>query len=270
MDISFVQVLLAKIWEFLPRFLGAIGIFILGWVLARVLSNLLKIILQKSRIDRLSDKLASIDIVSRSGVSIVPSILISKLVYYLILIFALLVASDTLKLPTLSALLQEIINYLPKLLVALTMLAIGTVFADFLRRAINTAGKSLGIPSIRIISTVIFYFLFINIAISALAQAGINTDFLQSNLTMIIGGVVVAFGVGYGLASKDVLSNFLAAHYHHKSIRPGDTIEIGEVKGIVNALDKTSIHLMHDGKITIIPFKKLNNENVTIYPGNQS
>lgn len=62
MDISFVQVLLGKIWEFLPRLMGAIGIFLLGWVFARVLSHLLKVLLQKSKIDKLSEKLATIDI----------------------------------------------------------------------------------------------------------------------------------------------------------------------------------------------------------------
>ena len=108
MDISFVQVLLWKIWEFLPRLMGAIGIFLLGWVFARVLSHLLKVLLQKSKIDKLSEKLATIDIVSKSGVKIIPSKLVSKLVYYLILIFSLLVASDTLNLPTLSLLLQDI------------------------------------------------------------------------------------------------------------------------------------------------------------------
>ena len=108
MDISFVQVLLGKIWEFLPRLMGAIGIFLLGWVFARVLSHLLKVLLQKSKIDKLSEKLATIDIVSKSGVKIIPSKLVSKLVYYLILIFSLLVASDTLNLPTLSLLLQDI------------------------------------------------------------------------------------------------------------------------------------------------------------------
>jgi len=257
MDISFVQVLLGKIWEFLPRLMGAIGIFLLGWVFARVLSHLLKVLLQKSKIDKLSEKLATIDIVSKSGVKIIPSKLVSKLVYYLILIFSLLVASDTLNLPTLSLLLQDIINYIPKLLVALTMLAIGTVFADFLRKGINTAGKSIGIPSIRTISSVLFYFLFINIAISALDQAGINTEFLQSNLTMIIGGVVVAFGVGYGLASKDVLSNFLASHYHHSKIKKGDLIQVGDVKGTVIDIDKTAIYLLSDENVTVI-YKQTN------------
>jgi len=265
MDTTIVSSLSLNLMNILPKILAAIGIFILGIVVAKIARKMLQLMLAKTRIDLWGNKLSEVDIISKSGMQIVPSCVISTLVYYLLVIITLLIASDMLQLPTLSHLLQDILNYLPNLLVALTLLVIGTLLADFLRKAINTAGRSLGIPSIRMISSILFYFLFINILISALSQAGIDTEFLQSNLTMIIGGVVVAFGISYGLASKEILANFLAGYYHGSKLKVGDYIKVGEIDGKIVKIDKISIMLKKDDNIILIPLRRINEQTVIIY-----
>ena len=62
-------------------------------------------------------------------------------------------------------------------------------------------------PSASLISNFVFFF-FINILIVALSQASINTSFIEQNISIIIAGGVLAFSIGYGLASKDIVSSF--------------------------------------------------------------
>ena len=76
------------------------------------------------------------------------------------------------------------------------------LLAEFFRSVLETTMKSLGIPSATMIANFFFYFLFINIVIVALSQAEINTDFLSQNISLIIGGIVFAFALAYGIASK--------------------------------------------------------------------
>ena len=114
-----------------------------------------------------------------------------------------------------------------------------------------------------------FYFLFINVVILAIAQAEINTEFLQQNISIIIAGGVFAFAIGYGLASRDVVSNFLSALYTKDKVKVGDIIEIDGEKGQVTLLDKTSITIASSDKKVVYPLKYLLNQKVSIYSSDQ-
>jgi small-conductance mechanosensitive channel len=145
------------------------------------------------------------------------------------------------------------------------LLFVGLLFADFAKGMVLSATRSLGIPSAGLIANFVFYFILIAVAMSALGQAGIDTEFLRANLTIIIGGGVLAFALGYGLASKDMMANFIASFYSKDKVQLGDTIRIGEVEGVIVAIDNTSLTLAGEGSRTIIlPLRKLTSENVEI------
>lgn len=107
--------------------------------------------------------------------------------------------------------------------------------------------------------------MFIMIAISALEQAQMNTDFIKSNLSLILGGVVIAFGLGYGLASKDVVSSFLSSVYNRGKFEVGDIIQIGSVKGKVVQIDTTSITIYDGQKRIIVPMSRFTTEEVYLF-----
>lgn len=100
---------------------------------------------------------------------------------------------------------------------------------------------------------------------SALGQAKINTEFIQSNLTVIIGGGVLAFSFGYGFASRDMMANFIASFYSKSKVKIGDRIRIEEVEGEVVGIDNTSITVKGNDRQIIIPLSKLTSENVEIF-----
>ena len=79
--------------------------------------------------------------------------------------------------------------------------------------------------------------------ISALGQAGVNTELLESSFNLLMGGIVLAFAVGYGFASKDILANLLSSFYNKNKYQEGQIIQIDDVKGKIIALDTTSITL---------------------------
>ncbi len=248
----------------LPKFLGAVGLLILGYVIARVVRAAVRSFLAKIKVDKLADKLEEIDIVAKSKIKIVPSKIIAGLIYYLLLIIFVVAVTDMLSLTTVSAYLTSLINYLPQAFTAFAFFIAGLLFSDFLRKIVYTAAKSIGIPSAKVISTVLFYFLFINVFISSLTQAGIDTEFIQSNLTMIIGGIVFAFGLGYGIASRDVMASVLAGYYN-KRLREGDKVTIGGVTGIITSISKTDLIVTNEDDTVIVPLSKISSGVVIIH-----
>ncbi|MBT8233428.1 MAG: hypothetical protein KJN84_12415, partial [Bacteroidia bacterium] len=210
LDSGILREMLSNFIDAFPKVFGAILIALIGLVISRIFSSSIKKVLTKINIDKIGEKLNEIDIVAKSKMNIKISAIVSKVVYYFLLLFFFVAAADTLDMPAVSNLVSDIFNLVPNIIVAGIILIVGTLLADLLRALAQSTLESLGIPSARMISSLVFYFLFINIIISALSQAKVDTDFLAQNIHLLIGGIVLAFAIGYGLASKNTMANFLA------------------------------------------------------------
>ncbi|MEE9439910.1 MAG: mechanosensitive ion channel domain-containing protein [Saprospiraceae bacterium] len=254
-----------QVMSTVPNVVMALSIFIIGYIVSKLVSNTVKKVTQKVGIDKIGEQLNEIDVVQKANMQIKISSLLSKVIYYFMMLFFAVAATSVLGIPEISNLVSDIFKFIPNLIVALIILIIGTLLADLLRKAILTALKSLGIPSAGLIASFLFYFLFINIVISALTQAKINTEFLSQNISIIIGGVVAAFAIGYGLASKDVMSNMVASFYSKNRFNIGDKISIDGETGIVSNVDKSTLTIKTaTGKI-VFPISQTINQKVEIH-----
>lgn len=264
---AFLETLLENLVSVVPRFAGAIGVIIIGWILARVLSRLVKRLLASIKIDVLAEKLNEIDIVHQTNIKLVPSVLLSKIVYYLLMFFTFMAATDVLGMQAISDLMTNILNYIPKLLSALMVLVVGILIADFLKGIVLTTCQSLGIPAAGVIANVIFYFVFINVLMIALSQADLKTDFIENNISIVLAGVVFAFAIGYGLASRNLVANMIASFYNKEKVRIGDNIRIDGVEGTVIAMNNSTITLRGEGRRIVIPLSKLTSETIEVMDG---
>jgi small-conductance mechanosensitive channel len=156
-------------------------------------------------------------------------------------------------------------KYLPSLLTASVVFMLGLFLANMVKGVVITLCQSLGIAAAKMIGSVIFYFLFVMIAVSALAQAKINTEFISSSLVVVIGAGALAFAFGYGLASKDLVSNYLASFYNKNKVRVGDDVRIIGERGKVVLLDSTSMILQTAERAIIIPLSKMTTEKIEVF-----
>lgn len=264
-DLTILQELLRKFTLALPNVAGAIAILLIGWIVSKMLTKTLRKILAKAGFDKLSDKLNSIDLVQRANLHFTPSAFIAKIVYYFLMLIFIVAATDVLGMPTFSNLVTNIINYIPQFVTAMVLLVAGLLLADAVRKTAKTACDSLGIPSASIISGFAFWFIFLTVGVSALAQAGLDTQFIMSNLTVLLGGGVLAFALGYGFASKNIVANFLASFYSKNKVKIGDIVMIDGIKGMVIFMDNSSLTLQSEGKKVVLPLSKLTSEKVEIF-----
>lgn len=260
-----LEELYKKSVEAFPNIIFALIIAIIGWIIAKIIAKVVRKVLETLQVDRLADKLNDIDIVSKANVKVLPSKVLSKLVYYLILLVSFIAATDFLGIEAVSTLMSNLINYLPSLLSAVVFFIIGLLVADFIRGIVLTTCQSLSIPSAKIISSIVFYFLFLTVTMSALDQAKISTDFINSSFMIIIAGVVASFALGYGLASKEMMSNFLASFYVKDKFEAGDKITIDGIKGQIETMDNKSFVLKTTDSKIVFPLNKLAQDKVEIH-----
>lgn len=265
---SIVDTLLAQLNEMvkiLPNIALAVAILFIGWIIASLIARVLKRILRNIGVDKLAKRLEDIDIIQRSGINLVPSILLSKVVYYLLIFIALITATEFLGMKAISDLMTGVMNYLPKLFSALLVFLMGVFIADFLKNIILTACKSLGIPAADLIANIVFYFIFLNVIMITLSQADLKTDFMENNISIILGGVILAFAIGYGFASKDMMSNLLSSFYNRDRIKIGDEVAISGVRGKVIDIDSHTFTLQTPESRVVLPISRLSTEGIEIF-----
>ncbi|MCB0599333.1 MAG: mechanosensitive ion channel [Lewinellaceae bacterium] len=262
---AILQDLLVGFASVIPNLIGALAILIIGLIVSKIAARFVRRILVTIGADKLAERLNEIEIVYKSNIQVVPSMLLSKVIYYFLLFIFVVAATEILNMPVISQLMGQILNYIPVLISAMAVFVIGLLISDFLKNMVKTACESLGIPAAGLISSVVFYFLFLNIAMIALSQARIDTEFIQDNLSIILAGVVLAFAIGYGFASRNIVANFLASFYNKGKINVGDTIGIEGVKGKVIRMDNSSIVLEVESREVLIPLSKIASEKIDVF-----
>lgn len=256
--------LLEQLTGFISNFIPALIILIVGSFVAKLIRKLLQKGLEKSGVDRLGEKLNKIDMVKKMG-EIKFSSFIPTILYYYILLMFITIATTLMGIKALSDMIASLIILIPNLIVAGIMIFAGIIIADAMKNAVVNICKSLKIDSGKLLGSIVFSFFLIIIIIAALKQAGIETSLLESSFNLIIGGVIFAFAVGYGMASKDVLSNILSSFYSKNKYKEGQTIAIDGVKGGILSIDITSITLSTGDSQTVFPLSTLQNKKVEVF-----
>ena len=249
----------------LPALAKALVVFIVGYILAKLLYQLIRRLVAASGFDRLSEKVMDVELFRKFNIKLVPSRVLATIVYYFVLIIFTMAAVDALGMDKLSNIMAQLVAYLPNAVTAFIVLIGGIFLADRIKRVVVSTCRSLGIPSGNLIGNAVFYFILLNIVLIALKQAQLQTDFMESNISIILAGVAGAFAIGYGMASRHIMGNILASFYNRNQLQVGDEISIGERRGEIIQLNNVSITLRGEESEFTIPFSKLSSEGFEMH-----
>lgn len=263
--ISTLTKLINQFVEFVPRFIFAAFILLIGYAVAKGLAVITSKVLARVGFDKIGDKLNEVSIVKQLQTEIKLSHIVSKVLYYFIMLGFITDATRTLGVGAIISLVEKLVNFVPQLIVAAIMLQIGVLVSEAIKNAVVSICKSFNVPSAKLIGTIVFTFFLVITIISALGQAGVNTELLESSFNLLMGGIVLAFAVGYGFASKDILANLLSSFYNKNKYQEGQIIQIDDVKGKIIALDTTSITLETGESKTVFPLQALQSKKVEIF-----
>ncbi|KAB7732199.1 mechanosensitive ion channel [Rudanella paleaurantiibacter] len=263
--INTFQTLINQFVDFVPKLIGAIVIMAIGVLVAKSVAAIVSRVLKQVGFDRIGDKLNDIDVIRQLQTEIKLSEIVAKVLYYFILLVFITAATETLGIAAITNMVLSLVNFIPKLVAAAIMLQIGVLLADALKKAVISICQTFKVASGKLLGMIVFFFFLIITIISALGQAGINTELLESSFNLLVGGIIFAFAVGYGIASRDVMANILSSFYSKNRFKEGQIIQIEEVKGTIISIDNTSLTLQTGETTTIIPLQALQSQKVQVF-----
>jgi small-conductance mechanosensitive channel len=191
--------------DFLPGVLALLVAVILSLPLAWIVSRLLRRSLRSIRFD---DRLHNwgITALAEWSPSRSPTLLLDRIAYWTILFLGLLVGLTALNAQLTSHLATRAIEYLPNLLAAVLVLAVGNLVARFLARGALISAVNMQMGSARFISLGVKWLILVCAAAMALDQLGIGGAIVRLAFAILFGGIVLAVALAVGLGSKDVVA----------------------------------------------------------------
>jgi len=204
-----LQDLYARFINFLPNFLVAVIILILGWVVAVFLAKLIKQALHSVKVDELGDKLGLDELSNRTGMRLSVSGAIAWLVKWFVLLGVFLAAADILNLPQVSAFFYNVLLFVPNVIAAAAILLVGTMAAQFLSRLVRHSVAAAGLSSADLIGSVTQWAVMIFTVLATLDQLKVAQAFVQTLFTGVIAMLAIAGGLAFGLGGRDHASKVL-------------------------------------------------------------
>lgn len=263
-DLSFLQNLWHNFLDFLPQLLKGLAFLIIGWLFIKFVLYIIKKALGLTNIDSLPEKLNVDEIFGNSSVKIQPTKIIITTIKWILIFVFVIVASELLGLRMVSEQLSNLIAYLPKLISALVIFAVGIYVANMAKKAITGMFASLELTGGGLVGNIIFYIITIIVSVTALNQAGINTDLITNNLSIIFASILAAFTISFGLGSRDIIKRLLFGYYSRKNLQVGNKIKTDKFEGVITSIDNISVVLSSKDKTIIIPIKEIVDNNIEV------
>lgn len=268
---SYKEVLMASLQTFaqqamvtLSSILGVIVLLLVGWWVARTAAFLCNKLLALVKFDQFAERVKVGDMLKRANVSLSAAQLLSKTLYWIVLLLFVVTATDKLGWSIVSEQIGKLISFIPTLISGIVLFVLGSFIAGFIRDILTAATSSIGMGAGRLVSNFVFYFMMAIVTLTTLNQIGIDTTIITSNVVMIMGAILLSASISYGFASRDILSNMLAAFFSRKTFSVGQTIRLDDIQGVIIKIDTIAITLQTDADQVVIPTKDLISNRIHI------
>lgn len=199
--------------DFLPNILAALSILFVGWIIARVFKAGVGRVLRTIKFPMLAERAGIDGFLKTGGVKLTSTDLLAVLVYWLVMLIVLVTAVNALRLEMASQLLNQIMLYIPNIIVAVIVLVVGLYAANFVAGLVRTTAANAGIAEAEIIAALARYALIIFTFAIALNQLRIGEDIVANGFLILFGAACLAGALAVGLGSREVVNRYMNARF---------------------------------------------------------
>ena len=246
-----------QILEYLPSVLGAVVLLLVGWWIARLLRYTTEQITERILVRLASTRPMDTRVQQPRSYSAAPGIA-SRIVFWVVLLFFVIAASEVLELEVISSLLTAVTAYLPRLFAGLLLLFIGLWFAEVTRAVLRRSCTRLGIEQGDALGRLGQILVLLIVFTISAGQIGIDNTLLTILVALLFGVMLSAIAIAFSLGAKTMVENLLAAQSVAQTYSAGDIIRIGEIEGKILRITRTCLIVESDEGQVMIPAKRFN------------
>ena len=196
----------------IPAVIGALVILLIGWILSAFLARLVSGALRKAGADRAFAEHGGAVYGARSQ-QFQPSVVAGEIVKWAIRLVFLVAAANTLGMPQVSELLNQVLLWIPNLIVAAVILLVAPLVARFVGGAIEAGAGEHGLQQRPAAGQIAQWAIIGFAVVIAINQIGIAEDLINTLFIGLVAAMALAFGLAFGLGGRDVASEITRSWY---------------------------------------------------------
>ncbi|HEX4997748.1 MAG TPA: mechanosensitive ion channel domain-containing protein [Terriglobia bacterium] len=240
----------------LPNLAGAFVLIVLGWFAATVLRAGSRRLVM--RLSRLAPGRAFQRSLQTSGMERLISESTAGIVYLVVWLLFLAAATESLGLPVVSTLVSALVQYMPSVLAAVLIIALGVVLANVAQNAIIATAASTHVAHGPELGSAVRIPILLIAAVVAIDQIGINSTFLMVCIGIVLAATAGGLALGFGLGARATVSNLLAMRYVAQAYHVGQRVRVGQVDGRIVKIGTASVELDTPHGRALVPASQFN------------
>jgi hypothetical protein len=203
-----------EIWlgvaNFIPSFLAAVVLFLVGWLIAIILGRLVSQIIKTVRLDVALRGAGFDKVIARAGFTLNSGAFLGALVKIFFIVVSLVAALEIIGLNAVTGYLSEVVlGYLPRVIVAAFILLISIVIAQATQKIVVSSAKAADISSAHVLGEIAKWSIWLFAFMFALSQLQILNNFIQPFFIGIIAAISLALGLSFGLGGRDAAARYI-------------------------------------------------------------
>jgi small-conductance mechanosensitive channel len=210
-----LQDALSLFLSYIPQLIGALIILIIGYIIAKVLQAVVGRVLEAIGFDRWMERGGIKQFFDRAETNQTPHSILGQLVFWFVFIIAITMAADALGIPQVSAVLAQLIAYIPNIIAAILILILAALLANFL------AGIVRGATGSGLLGSIARYAIIVYAVFAALTQLGIAVQLTANTFLIVLGAVALAAAIAFGLGSREVARDIVEKAYDRRDEAQG-------------------------------------------------
>jgi hypothetical protein len=210
--------------EFLPRLVVMLVIILAGLLLAYALKYGMRAILRLTRLDRLSEEAGASRVLRMASLPSMTEVL-SRSIFWITSLGSTLIGISILNIAGLQEQVSRLLRLLPEIVVAMLILFLGLVIANFLSRAALLAAVNAGSASPKLLSWSIRFGIWILAIAMALDELGVARQTVIAAFSIVFGAFMLGLAIAFGLGGQDLARRFLERSLGEKKEEKHDELQ---------------------------------------------
>lgn len=203
----------ANLISFLPNLLGAILIFLIGWIIAGWAKTLIAKLMGAAKLQKAVENTAIEKFLQKTEWRGKAEDVLGSIAKWLIIFIFFIAAINVLGLSTVSTVLSSILIYIPKVISAMLILLAGVLFAGFVESLVKGATGAFNVSTSRLLGKLASWLIMVFSLLAAISELGIAAQFINIIVIGVVATLSIGLGLALGLGSKDLVNAILTDWY---------------------------------------------------------
>ena len=204
---------LQNLWQvflfYLPKIVGAIIIFAIGWFISVGVGRLIAGILRKLKFNKLFERGVWRGALEKAEIKVDASGFIGAIFKWILVIVFLLAAVEILGFVQFAGVLKSILGYLPNVIVAAFIFGVAAIVADILEKTARAAVESTKIGYGGVVGAIVKWAIWIFAILAILVQLRVAPELIRILFAGFVALITVAGGIAFGLGGKEIAAETL-------------------------------------------------------------